>query len=155
MTGWRCTPLQVPKLLMPPFTSPLSNFVYRVVSRSSPPGKMKDSLTHQGKAAQYTFTRPVPTVPAKGFLDSRNSTAAGTYPLADVSTVTSTVAGILQLYAPLLKRFAEGRLLNELVANVIGLAVGSSIDYAQGRFLAHQLDYSYGWLELSRCISAL
>ncbi|KAF9256425.1 hypothetical protein L218DRAFT_1081357 [Marasmius fiardii PR-910] len=160
MTGWRCTPpLSAETPDAPIYVATIrTTFVYRVVSRSSPPGKMKDSLTHQGKNAQYTFTRPVPTVPVKGFLDSRNSTAAGTcaeYPLADVSTVTRTVAGILQLYAPLLKRLAEGRLINELVANVIGLAVGSSIDYAQGRFLAHQLDYSYGRLELSHCILAL
>ncbi|KAF9257706.1 heme peroxidase [Marasmius fiardii PR-910] len=72
---------------------------------------------------------------AESIMNSAPQSAAGTnILLGAVSVVTSTVAGIFtsQPYKPFLQRLAQtGRPINELVANVVGLAVGSSVNYAQ------------------------
>ncbi|KAF9258714.1 heme peroxidase [Marasmius fiardii PR-910] len=78
---------------------------------------------------------------AKSIMNCAPKSAAGT---VSVSAVTSKVAGIIhdQPYAPFLRRLAEtGRPINELVANVIGLAIGSSVNYAQAA--VHVIDFYF------------
>ncbi|KAF9257871.1 heme peroxidase [Marasmius fiardii PR-910] len=86
---------------------------------------------------------------AKSIMNCAPKSAAGTnFLLGVISTVTSTVAGLLQgeddrPHAPFLQRLAEtGRPINELVANVIGLAIGSSVNYAQG---GSPSGFSFAW----------
>ncbi|KAF5365312.1 hypothetical protein D9758_005455 [Tetrapyrgos nigripes] len=82
---------------------------------------------------------------AQSIINSAPKSAAGTnILLGAVSAVTSTVAGIFsnQPYAPFLQRLAStGRPINELVANVVGLAVGSSVNYAQAA--VHVIDFYF------------
>ncbi|KAL0577268.1 hypothetical protein V5O48_004725 [Marasmius crinis-equi] len=80
---------------------------------------------------------------AKSVVDCAPKSAGATNPiLGIVSTVTSTVEGVVlnKPCGPFLKRLAEtGRPVNELVATVVGLAVGSSVNYAQAA--VHVIDF--------------
>ncbi|KAG7090385.1 hypothetical protein E1B28_009504 [Marasmius oreades] len=82
---------------------------------------------------------------AKSIVECAPKSAASTNIfLGAISTVTNTVEGVISSRpcAPFLQKLADtGRPVNELVATVVGLAVGSSVNYAQAA--VHVIDFYF------------